>query len=101
VARFGCGAEAWRVVIAAAAQEILSHPLIVPGRPAHLDRKARTPAKREQLVVSWYLLAILFLFAGLLPEPVSNWPYVLLRTPRRPAGLDRTGWFAMPCRAPP
>lgn len=99
--RFGAGAKAWWPEIAAAAQERLSHPLTVPERPRHLGAKAKTEAKHEQLVTAWYLLALLFLFAGLLEMPVSRWSYALLRAPRRPAHLDRTGWFVLPVRAPP
>ncbi len=101
MARFGAGTKAWWPEIAAATQERLSHPLPVPERPRHLRAKAKTEAKREQLVTAWYLLALLFLFAGLLEMPASRWPYALLRAPRRPACLDRTGWFALAVRAPP
>ncbi|MBM3275511.1 MAG: hypothetical protein FJZ00_10175, partial [Candidatus Sericytochromatia bacterium] len=95
------GVQAWWTEIAAATQERLSHPLTVAERPGHLDAKARTAAKREQLVTTWYLLVTLFLFAALAGEPVGQWPYALLRAPRRPSRLDRTGWFVMPSRAPP
>ncbi len=101
MSRFGAGAKAWWPEIAAAAQERLSHPLAVPERPRHLYAKTKSEARHEQLVAAWYLLTVLYLFAGLLEMPVSRWPYALLRAPRRPTGLDRTGWFALPARAPP
>lgn len=101
MARFAAGALAWWPLIVAAIHERLLQPVPVPDRPAHLAIKARTPAKREQLVTAWFLLHALYMLTSLGGESPRRWPYTLLRADTRPPSLDPTGWFARPARAPP
>lgn len=101
VARFAAGASVWWPPIVALTQECLAHALVLPDLPTFFARKARTPAKRQQLVTTWMLLWVLFLLTSLADEPVRTWPFTLLKAVKRPSCLEPTGWFARPGRAPP
>lgn len=101
VARFVAGAAAWWPPIAAQTQDLLEHAIVLPVAPAYLASKARTPTKREQLATTWTLLWVLFLLTSMRGDPVRNWPFTMLQAERRSPRLDSTGWFVLPCRAPP
>lgn len=96
LARFAAGARAWWQLAAAALQQ---HGEYVPASaPDRLNRRARTPQKREALRDAWQASDAFQKLAVQRNVPIARWPLVMRHAPTPPAGLDRTGWF---CKPPP
>lgn len=98
VARFSVTASLWTPLVMAELQRRMDSGIRPPACPPHLTLKARSAAKRAQLVDAWYLLWLLKSLLATLGQTTTAWPQTLAAAARLPSFLPSPSWLS---RAPP
>ncbi len=99
VARLAASAAAWWPLLLAEAQARDETALRPPAPPEGAASRARSEAKARALRDGWHLLWLARELAARFG--IAPWAKVLVTSPSRPTGLDRTGLFLHGAPGPP